>query len=224
MRRSVLACRGAKGYSWYNKFQEKGADGFRKFQPPTPFDWAAPIDTEATGVVTRPRVFFDVHQDKEPLGRVVFELAADVVPRTCHNFMRLVEGRTEKEGVQGYTGTNFHVVAKNNVIMGGDVENHDGTGNHSSYGHRYIADENFIIPHSDKGLLSMASIGRDTGASQFYIGLNSGDKNRHLNGRCVVFGRVVAGEDTLDKVNELFTTRLKPVHPVTIAACGVLEA
>ena len=212
---------GAKGYNWYNKFQKEGASGFRRFKPPTPFDWNQPIDSVTTGVQSRPRVYFDIDMDKESLGRIEFELAADIVPQTCHNFMRLIEGKGEK--VSGYKNTTFHTISKNNVLMGGDVENHDGTGNHSSFSERYIKDENFIIPHSEPGLLSMASIGVHTGGSQFYIGLGSGDSNRHLNGRCVVFGRVVSGMDIIEKMGSLFTTRLKPVHPVTIASCGILN-
>lgn len=220
MRRTLLACRGAKGYNWYNKFQKDGAEAFRKFKPPTPFDWSAPIDA-STGVIIRPRVYFDLEMENNALGRIEFELAADVVPNTCHNFMNLVEGKGVK--VKGYQGTSFHVISKNNVIMGGDVENYDGTGNHSSHEDRYIKDENFIIPHSEKGLISMASIGVHSGGSQFYIGLNDGDSNRHLNGRCVVFGRVVSGKEVVDQVSKLFTTRLKPVHPVTIKECGILH-
>ena len=222
MRRTMVALRGHKGYSWYNRFQEKGADGFRKFQPPTPFDWSKPIDPES-GVVKRPRVYFDIAVEKNPLGRIEFELAADIVPRTVENFMLLVLGKAAKAGVKGYEGTSIHLVSKNNVIMGGDVEIGDGTGNHSAHLHRYIEDENYIIPHSDKGLLSMVSVGVHTGGSQFYIGLGSGVGNRHLNGRCVVFGRVVKGMEFIDEIGNMFTSRLKPARDVKIEKCGVIN-
>ena len=219
MRRSFVAFRGAKGYNWYTKFQEKGADGFRKFTPPTPFDWSKPI-AAAAGITKRPTVYFDLSIEKEPLGRVEFELAADILPKTVENFVLLSTGKGENN--LSYKGSIFHAVSKNNVIMGGDVIAQDGTGNHSAFKAKHFADENFIIPHSHKYLLSMASIGIDTNGSQFYIGLAGGNSNRHLNGRCVVFGRVIKGEKVVDEISNMFTTRLKPAREVRIEECGVL--
>lgn len=220
MRRTLVSCRGAKGYNWFTKFQEQGVDGFRKFKPPTAFDWNKPIDP-ASGVEIRPRVYFDMSVEKEKMGRIEFELAADVVPRTVENFMLLVMGKAAK--VKGYQGSTIHVVSKNNVIMGGDVEVGDGTGNHSAHKTRYIEDENYIIPHAEKGLLSMVSVGINTGGSQFYIGLGSGAGNRHLNGRCVVFGRVVKGMEVVDEIGGMFTSRLKPAREVVVDECGVIN-
>jgi cyclophilin family peptidyl-prolyl cis-trans isomerase len=58
---------------------------------------------------------------------------------------------------------------------------------------KFFPDENFIIPHSDAGLLSMASIGANTNGSQFYITLAEAP---YMNGRCVAFGRVESGAST----------------------------
>jgi hypothetical protein len=147
MRRTLVSCRGAKGYNWYTKFQEHGADGFRKFRPPTPFDWSKPIDP-STGVTKRPRVYFDLSIEKEPLGRLEFELAADVLPKTSENFVLLATGKGVDN--RSYKGSIFHAVSKNNVIMGGDIVSKDGQGNHSAFKTKHFEDENFIIPHSHK--------------------------------------------------------------------------
>ena len=213
MRRSVGLLRGAKGYSWYTKYQAEGAKGFLRHTPPTPFDWEGTSPPSA-----RPRAYFDVTIDDEKAGRIEFELAEDVVPKTVDNFCKLLEGQAEKVG--GYKGTKILKVHAGNAIMGGDVENGDGTGSHAAGSERFIKDENFIIPHSARGLLSMVSVGKHTGGSQFYIGLAPND---HMNGRCVVFGRVVQGEEIIETIEKIFTFRGTPARPVVIEDCGILK-
>ena len=90
MRRTLLAARGAKGYGWYNKFMREGAEGFKKNRPPTPFNWEE-------GNVVRPRAFLEFASNNEKMGRLVFELADDVVPRTVQNFLALCEDKSEKK-------------------------------------------------------------------------------------------------------------------------------
>jgi peptidyl-prolyl isomerase F (cyclophilin D) len=154
--------------------------------------------------------------DEEKVGRIEFELANDVVPKTVDNFCKLVEGQASKVG--GYKGTKILKVHVGNAIMGGDVENGDGSGSHSAGDDRFIKDENFIIPHSGRGLLSMASIGKHTGGSQFYISLGKTD---HMDGKCVVFGRVVAGEDIIETIEKIFSFRGTPARPIVIDDCGI---
>ena len=223
MRRSLSMCRASKGYSWYNKFMKEGNKGFKKFAPPTAFDWDAPITQDAINankVTARPKAFFELYQDEDPFGRVEIELAEDIVPKTVDNFRRLVEGQGVKHN-KGYKNTIIHAVQKGNCVLGGDIENNDGTGNHSAGEERYIKDENYIIPHSERGLVSMGSIGLHTGGSQFMFTLQ--EENRHLNGRNVVFGRIVKGQDILDQLEGLFTTRLKPARDIIIKDCGIVN-
>ena len=219
MRRSGVLQRGAKGYGWWKKFSDVGADQFqRRYVPPTPFDWTA--KQQDGSIIQRPYAFFDIRIETEKLGRMKFELATDVVPKTCENFKALCLGTGIKFG--GYQGTKIHYIQKGNCMMGGDVEtpNSNGTGNHSAGSSRYITDENFIIPHTGRGLLSMASIGVHTNGSQFYLSLSP---MKHLNGRCVTFGRMVEGEESLQAMEKVFTFRGAPARAITIDACGIID-
>jgi hypothetical protein len=144
MRSTAVLCRGAKGYGWYQNYMRKGQEGFKKYAAPTPFDWAKDN-------VVRPKVYFDVSVGTESVGRLTFELAEDIVPKTVENFKLLCTGKNVHN--KSFQLSKLHQVQKGQFIMGGDVENNDGTGSHSAYEERYIEDENFIIPHTARGLL-----------------------------------------------------------------------
>jgi cyclophilin family peptidyl-prolyl cis-trans isomerase len=208
MRRTATLLRGSKGHGWYSRFMEQGPEAFSRKASPTPFDWSA-------GNVKRPRAYFNIAIDDKPEGRIVIELADDIVPKTVKNFQLLCEGK----GSFHYSGTKIHRLFKGIALMGGDVEFNDGTGGHAQSPQRYIEDENFIIPHTSRGLVSMASVGRDTGASQFYISLG---QNYHMNGYCVVFGRVVEGDSVLAAIEKVFTVRGSPARDIRISGSGML--
>jgi cyclophilin family peptidyl-prolyl cis-trans isomerase len=210
MRPTNILLRGSKGYSWYKNYMEKGPEAFARNVPPTPFDWSA------NKTITRPKVYFDLGMDKENIGKITFELASDVVPMTVYNFIRL----SMKQGKYCYLNTKLHRVHKKIAIMGGDVEMKGGAGNHSSFETRHFPDENYIIPHSHRGLISMASVGLDTNGSQFYISFGV---NSHMNGRCMVFGHIVDGEEHLKTIESLFTFRGAPSSDVVITDCGVFD-
>lgn len=142
----------------------KGPDGFKKNPLPTPFDWnkinIEPLyPTNSTYnykvITVRPKAYFELSLESEPLGRIVFELAEDIVPKTVENFRKLCLGLAANESLQhnGYKGTKLYLVRKNETIMGGDIECNNGNGNHSAYQKRHFEDENFIIPHSYRGLI-----------------------------------------------------------------------
>jgi Cyclophilin type peptidyl-prolyl cis-trans isomerase/CLD len=156
MRSSGVLQRAAKSYGWYSKFMKEGNEGFKRFLPPTAFDWCQP--NELGELPKRPHAFFDIRIENEELERIHFELASDIVPKTVDNFKKLCLGLGTKFG--GYKGTKIFYTSKGVSMMGGDIvtETSSGTGNHSAGDSRYFNDENYIIPHTERGLVRCVPI------------------------------------------------------------------
>jgi cyclophilin family peptidyl-prolyl cis-trans isomerase len=167
-----------------------------------------------------PIMYMDIRIGNEKIGRIIFELFHDITPKTAENWRQLCLGRTLNGKFYQYKGMIFHRIIKNFVTQGGDIVHRDGTGSISIYGDKF-PDENFIVKHKGIGLLSMANAGPDTNGSQFSI---TCVETPHLDGKHVVFGRVIDGMKTV-KIMENSKTGPgdRPLIDVIVDACGQLK-
>merc|ERR1719356_2192648 len=151
--------------------------------------------------MANPKVFFDMTIGGEAAGRITFELYADTVPKTAENFRCLCTGEKGK-GRSGkalhFKGSTFHRVIPGFMCQGGDFTRGDGTGGESIYGEKF-RDENFKHKHTGPGTLSMANAGPNTNGSQFFLCTT---KTPHLDGKHVVFGRVVDGMEVVKAIEK----------------------
>ncbi|MGE5152979.1 MAG: peptidylprolyl isomerase [Bdellovibrio bacteriovorus] len=175
----------------------------------------------ATAAADNPKVALDVTIGGEPAGTLTLELFADVVPKTAENFRALCTGE-KGMGKSGkplsYAGSPFHRIIPGFMIQGGDFTRGNGTGGESIYGEKF-ADENFNLKHTGPGILSMANAGPNTNGSQFFITVA---ETSWLDGKHVVFGKVVDGMDVLKKMEDQGTRSGQTKSPVMLSACRQL--
>ena len=127
----------------------------------------------------------EIHTEK---GVMKVEFYENDAPGTVANFVKL-----SKEGF--YDGLNFHRVIPDFVIQGG-CPHGIGTG---GPGYKIKCETSGGNQYHDRGVLSMAHAGKDTGGSQFFI-CHSRNNTAHLDGVHTVFGKVVEGLDVIDDI------------------------
>lgn len=123
-------------------------------------------------------------------GTMKAELYENETPGTVDNFVKLAQSGF-------YDGLNFHRVIPNFVIQGGCPL---GTGA-GGPGWQIKCETDAPRQYHDRGVLSMAHAGKDTGGSQFFICHNR-ENTQHLDGRHTAFGILVEGFDVLDQIRQ----------------------
>ena len=166
---------------------------------------------------SNPRCYLDISIDGKPAGRIIVEVFADKLPKTAAKFVGLC---THEKGF-GYKNSISHRIIPDFMIQMGDFERGNGTGGKSIYGARF-PDEDFSFGHSGPGVLSMANAGPNTNGSQFFITTRR-DGCDWLNGRHVVFGKVVDNMDLVFKIESLGSDSGAPKSRVVITDCGRIE-
>jgi cyclophilin family peptidyl-prolyl cis-trans isomerase len=145
-------------------------------------------------------------------GEVLIELYEDNAPNTVANFVSLVE-----KGF--YDGLKFHRVIDRFMAQGGDPEGRGSGG--PGYRIKCECYRKDAKKH-ERGVLSMAHAGRDTGGSQFFITFVA---TEHLDGKHTVFGKVIKGMENVDKLNRTQDRfgELEGVTPDTIKKATVVQ-
>jgi len=123
-------------------------------------------------------------------GDLIAELYDEDTPLTVNNFLSLVDKKF-------YDGLNFHRVIPGFVAQGG-CPNKNGTG---GPGYTINCEVDGQRQFHDKGILSMAHAGRNTGGSQFFICHNR-QNTQHLDRNHTCFGKVVEGLDLIDQIKQ----------------------
>ena len=178
---------------------------------------AVPKDAKITS-----QVFFDIAIGDESAGRILMGLYGEDVPKTAENFRCLCTGE-KGMGKKGkplhYKSSIFHRIIPRFMLQGGDFTNGNGSGGESIYGESF-SDEAFVFPHGEPGLLSMANSGPNTNGSQFFI---TTVPTPHLDGKHVVFGRVLEGMDVVKKIERLGSESGDTKAFIIIRDCGELK-
>jgi cyclophilin family peptidyl-prolyl cis-trans isomerase len=157
-----------------------------------------------------PRCYLDVSLNGQKLGRVIIELRPDIAPKTAENFRALCTG----EKGFGYKGCAFHRVIPQFMCQAGDVDGHGGK---SIYGDKFD-DENFDLKNVE-GAVTMANRGPNTNGSQFFICTAN---DRFLDGKYVVFGKVVHGMSVVRQIEERGSHNGNTIGEIVIDDCGEL--
>ena len=127
-------------------------------------------------------------------GEIVLELHYKETPLTVTNFVGLAEGTLDAtKGKPFYDGLKFHRVISDFMIQGGDPKG-NGTG---GPGYRFEDEIVESLKHDGPGVLSMANAGAGTNGSQFFI---THVETPWLDGKHTVFGRVLEGQDVVNKI------------------------
>ena len=146
---------------------------------------------------------------KTGMGDLTIELFEDQAPNTVANFISLVESGF-------YNGIAFHRIIPGFMAQGGCPnarEGASGVPGTGGPGYRFADEINPALKHTSRGLLSMANAGPNTNGSQFFLCFTA---TPWLDGKHAVFGKVIKGQEVLDKLEAAGTQSGRPTQRIVM--------
>lgn len=126
-------------------------------------------------------------------GPLKLELFCSACPKTSYNFIALCASGQ-------YTDSPFHRLIPNFMVQGGSPASGSTKDSISIWGGTFEDEIKSTLKHHQRGMLSMANKGPATNGSQFFVTFAAAP---HLDGKNSVFGRVIEGWETLDRIEEV---------------------
>lgn len=161
------------------------------------------------------KVFMDVEVDGKKLGRMTFEIYSQYLPLTSMNFINLCKGISKNGKTYSYKNTKFHKIVPGMLTQGGKISEDNSV---TYYGNKFNH-ENYLIGHSEPGIISMVNDEFNTNGSQFFI--TTSDCS-WLDGKNVAFGKISEGIEILNEIELCGNVDGSPLSEVVISDCGVL--
>jgi len=157
-------------------------------------------------------------------GPIVIRLLPDQAPKTVRNFVELAQGTREwtdprthqRTTARLYDGTVFHRVIPRFMIQGGDPLGNGTGGPGYQFADEFHPDLSFNRPY----LLAMANAGPGTNGSQFFI---TTVPTPHLNRKHTIFGEVIEGQQVVDEISHVPTTRDRPDSDVVLESVEISQ-
>jgi len=156
-----------------------------------------------------PLIYITISIDNQPAGKLFVELLADKCPKTVAHFLSFVEG--EYANAPNYSKSAFTRLVENGWIQGGEIETLGG----QIIREPAIPDENFVVKHSSRGIISMVNAGPNTAVSSFSILLSP--SMTYFDQKYVAFARVIEGETTLKNMESVDCRFERPTQNISIS-------
>ncbi|KAJ3130139.1 putative inactive peptidyl-prolyl cis-trans isomerase-like 6 [Nowakowskiella sp. JEL0407] len=160
--------------------------------------------------------------------RILIELFDDICPKTVQQFLLFAQGTNIKNEFVSYQNTQFTRILPGGWIQGGEIKLSSG----EFVREPRLADENFIVSHGHRGIISMVNNGPHSNVSAFMFLLgetnntislaDNAPRKNFYQGKYVAFGKIIDGESVLSQIERVETKFEQPVESVVIQKIDVL--
>jgi peptidyl-prolyl cis-trans isomerase-like 6 len=161
-----------------------------------------------------PLLFLNITIEDRPVGQFIIKLFQNKCPKTCKWFYNFFKKNSE----YSYNGVLFERLVHNGWIQTGEFQQ-DGVRIIDS-----IPIENFVIPHSSRGIVSLCNLGPPNpteNSSPFMIQFK---ENPFFDKKYVAFGKLVFGDNLLDQIEKIPTYYERPINEVRISNAGIWQS